>query len=335
MLKNSLQFLMAVALAVVLTYCEPLQICTPPLLGRTIILDAGHGLGADNVFYDYSEQEAMLGLALMIKPKLEELGATVHLTRSTPENVPLHTRPALVNKWTLQVLQNARGCEYEIAEIARLIYVMEKIIADPGSYAPIYMNAPFDRSRSRAVHAYMRQIFYLQNDPIVYNNFLFISLHSNATPRPINTSTNGADVYIISNTTYYNINYFDQYTNFDHSWLFADILLDKIAQLGIARRSINYNSAFAVIRENNIPAVLVENGFHTNPYDRERLMCNVFLGNLATAYAEAIVKYFEQLALLINTDYTYIAFVACVVHLQAEDPHGSRGFRRSQRDYGR
>ena len=263
-----------------------------PLMGRVIILDAGHGVGADNVFMGYSEQARMLRLALMIKPMLEDLGATVHLTRSTPANVPLHTRPALINRWTLLALRDASSCEAEIAEIGRLIRIMEKIINNPQHYAPIYMNAPFDRTRTRVIHPDMRQIFYLQNNPIIYRNFLAISLHSNSTPSPVNTSVHGADVYIISNTTYYNINYFSGYTNFERSWLFADLLLDGISQVGIARRQISHNSAFVMIREHNIPSVLVENGFHTNPGDRARLMCDVFLQNLAAVYVNAIVNYF-------------------------------------------
>ncbi|MDR2167356.1 MAG: N-acetylmuramoyl-L-alanine amidase [Clostridiales bacterium] len=267
----------------------------PPLWGRTVILDAGHGLGADITFMNYSEQATMLRLALKAKPLLEELGATVLLTRGAPENVPLHTRPALINKWTLQALRAASDCEEEIAEIDRLIHIMEKIIANPEYYASIYMSAPFDWTRRRAIHPDLRRIFYLQNNPIIYQNFLAISLHTNATSRPVNTGVNGADVYIISNTTHYSINYFNNYTNFERSRTFADLLLDKIDALGISRRQISTHNAFVLIREHNIPAALVENGFHTNPSDRAKLMCNIFLQSLAAAYARAIVDYFNQI----------------------------------------
>jgi len=46
------------------------------------------------------------------------------------------------------------------------------------------------------------------------------------------------------------------------------------------------------MREHNVPAVLVENGFHTNAQDRAKLSDDAFLGRLAKAYTDTIVDYF-------------------------------------------
>ena len=48
-----------------------------------------------------------------------------------------------------------------------------------------------------------------------------------------------------------------------------------------------------VLREVNVPAVLVENGFHTNPQDRALLSDPNFRQSLAVAYRNAIVEYFR------------------------------------------
>ena len=47
-----------------------------------------------------------------------------------------------------------------------------------------------------------------------------------------------------------------------------------------------------MIREQNIPAVLVENGHHTSPFDRAILMSDFFLERIAIAYLDAITAYF-------------------------------------------
>lgn len=282
-----------------------------PLLGRIIILDAGHGRGADNVFEGYSEHTTMLILAHRLRVHLELLGATVHMTRSTAEDVNLFARASYMNALALHALQVAQISDVryhaengsltdemilsavsQIAEIERLLAISEQIMQKPHIYAPIYMNAPFDHSHQREIHPDMQRIFELQDNPVIYRHFLVISLHSNATPRPINTAANGADVYVISNYLHSIRNYFTSWTNIERSELFADLILDEIDKLGITRRAIR-NAAFVVLREHNLPAVLVENGFHTNSRDRAKLQCSYFISALAEGYVRAILAYFE------------------------------------------
>ena len=276
------------------------------LVGCIIFLDAGHGNGADNVFMGYSEGQTMLRLALMIKPLLEEHGATVILTRPTEANVSLPMRVATINLLSLEVLGETRQqelyftseyykinyLEAQILEIERLMDAMQKIINDYERYAPIYFNFPFDWSFSRKIHPDLERIFELQTAPEVRDSFLVISLHSNATSTPINTATNGADIFIMTESVARDRNYFAYYTNEDRSRYFANILLDNIHEIGIQRRGVQEDNWF-MIREHNLPGALAENGFHTNPQDRALLSCNYFLQRLALAYEDAIIRYFE------------------------------------------
>lgn len=276
-----------------------------PLTDKIIILDPGHGINNDNRFLGYSEQETMLALANRIGPKLEDLGATVHMTRSTPANVNNFARAAYINKVALNLLRDQllldiyaaeereryilRG---ELDEIKRLTGILQKIIADPEHYAPIYMNKPFDFGyHNRVIHPDLRQVFLLQNNPLIYERLLAISLHSNASP---SSYMHGADVYIISNRMPQLAIYFARYSHEERSALFGDILLDKISEAGLTRRSVINNKAFILLREHNVPAVLVENGFHTNARDRALLMDGNFLDRLALAYIEAILVYFNH-----------------------------------------
>jgi len=275
------------------------------LRGKTIILDAGHGAETTNFFRGYDEQAAMLALAHKIKPLLEAHGATVHLTRSTPANVLLSARAAMVNIWSLEALKSAMvqnttnpdSISGELKEIDRLINIMGLVITNPQYYESFFFNTPF--SSSKPIHPDLERIFELQSAPVISNNFLFISLHSNATATPINTAVHGADVFHISNDHPRLTEYYSNYSHIEQSIAFGEIILDSIHKTGIQRQSV-LPANFFVIREHNLPAVLVENGHHTNTADRLKLMDDGYLDKLALAYLEAIIDFFSD----INTPLT-------------------------------
>ena len=290
------------------------------LNGRFIILDPGHGIESDNTYLYYSEQATMLHLALTLKPLLESEGATVFLTRPDIHNVSLPVRAAKMNLWSLEFLKNYLYQDIysllstdriegingrpqppgEILDLLSEVYylseIMENIIYNYRYFAPLYFNFPFDFNFEREISTYLERIFELQTHPQVRDRFLVISLHSNATPRPINHSVNGADVYYMSNFHRPSNNYFANYANEGRSRYFGNLILDNIDNLGITRRHLRPGNWF-VIREHNLTGVLVENGFHTNPYDREKLSDNDFLDELALAYVDAILKYFDEIYL--------------------------------------
>jgi len=170
---------------------------------------------------------------------------------------------------------------------------MEKIIDDFREYGTIYMNFPFDTRRETRIHPYLEYIFELQAHEIFAYNWLGISLHSNATGRPTNTAIHGADAYFMQNSNHRSEYYFANYSHENNMQIFADIVLDNIDEIGISRRYIR-PSNFLITREVNIPMILIENGFHTNPYDRALLSCDDFLQKLAAAYFDAIIRYFEK-----------------------------------------
>jgi len=272
------------------------------LFGRVIILDAGHGTGTTNVYAGYDEQATMLKLAQKIKPLLESRGATVHLTRTSSETVPLSVRAAKTNIWALEALKAVRQQESGEGsdlpegtyEIDRLLGIMQSIIDDPAENGGIYMNAPFVQDRS--IHPDLKRIFEYQDDPEIMYRFLVISLHSDASRRPVNTSLSGATALHISNTHRNTSKYYTGYSYVGQSRHFGGILLNNIAAAGIRNRGVEIENYF-LIREHNLPGVLVENGFHTNAGDRAKLMSDSFLDSLALAYLDAITIYFNELPL--------------------------------------
>ena len=273
------------------------------LSGRVIVLDPGHGIGAPGggAYAGYVEHVRMLFLGHLIRAELESRGATVHMTRTTAEDVYIPLRPALTNRWSLEALLQDRlerldneylpdfdkyFLTFEIEELEYSIGVIDRVLRNPMFAAPYFMNYPFDHSHTTAIHPAWRRIFEFQSDPLIRYNWLFISLHSNSL-NPVNHAANGADVFYMPNSFY-----FANYSHQDFERMFGDMLLNNIAPLGIRRNSVR-DAHFMVVRETNVPAVLVENGFHTNASDRALLSCDDFMRRLAVVYADTIETYFS------------------------------------------
>ena len=278
------------------------------LCGRVIILDAGHGIGGRRgggsvPSAGYYEHERMFVLAGFIQNELINRGATVHMTRLCPRDVALPVRPAMMNRWSLEALlidrlirlkpKNTQALERFalIGEVSRLrssLSLLDRVIYNHDLYAPVYLNYPFDYSFSTRMHLSWQRILEFQSDPLIRYNWLAISLHSNANS---NHSISGADVYFSGNNNPRNRFYFAGYSHEDITEMFGRMLLGGISRLGIRANRVRARH-FMVIRETNMPAVLVENGYHTNEHDRGLLLDNNFLRRLAIVYADTIEAYF-------------------------------------------
>ena len=279
------------------------------LYNRVIILDAGHGLrspGGVVLEAGYIEHERMFVLAEFLRDELVSRGATVHMTRKCYNDVPLPVRPALMNLFSLEALLDdrlsrlsgipmlpgeRRSLMEEIKRLQTSLYLLNKIIHDHENYAPIYLNFPFDYTFQRQIHPSWQQILEFQSDPLIRYNWLAISLHSNAES---STLANGVDVFFSANNNPRNRQYFDGYSHEDNTELFGRMLLERIAPLGLRPNSVSVRH-FMVIRETNVPAVLVENGYHTNYHNRRLLLDDGFMQRLAVAYANTIEAYFAQI----------------------------------------
>jgi hypothetical protein len=89
-------------------------------------------------------------------------------------------------------------------------------------------------------------------------------------------------------------NYYTSYSHEKRSINFAGKILDNLSKIGITKRKAE-GACYVVIREHNVPAVLIENGFHTNDDDRAKLSDDKFLDKLASAYVDAVLSYFGEI----------------------------------------
>ncbi|MDR2590071.1 MAG: DUF4214 domain-containing protein [Oscillospiraceae bacterium] len=280
---------------------------TGVLAGRVIFLDPGHGPATSPGSGNYVEHVRMYHLATEIKSRLEALGAKVHNTRynGINHNITLQSRSAWVNRTTLENIRdmpNNTHTSAQISEINELIGIMDRVYQNPETDARTYLNYPF--SASRVIHPSLQRVFEYQNHPLIRNNYMLISLHSNATASGSDGGVRGAEAYYISPSEFLNTRtYWPNYSFSTESRNLGDIILNHIHNVSLNGQNIPRRGNglrpenLFIIREINIPAVLVENGFHTNATDRSLLMNDTYISMLADAYVSSIISYFDALPL--------------------------------------
>ncbi len=281
-----------------------------PLEGKIIFVDAGHGIEAagGGHYQGFEEHEYNLIYAQALKKSLENLGATVVITRQTADDVENLVRMAMVNRYALEVVKTAKeevlaqstGVERtrlseQIDEITRLEDTMQRVINN-STLAEIYFNSPYDYSYTKQIHPDLEKIFEYEDVPLLYDRILFVSIHSNATATPINTLVNGTTTYYITNDWRDSQNYYTQYANVDKSKLAAELLAEAVSEGGCFYNNGAKVNDFFMLRESNLPAVLVEIAYHTNTNDREKIIDPYYQKRIVEKMAFAIVEYFERVA---------------------------------------
>lgn len=112
---------------------------------------------------------------------------------------------------------------------------------------------------------------------------LFVSVHYNAAP---STQADGVEVYYFRSAE-------DKQRTADSKKL-AEMVLNKILFKTQAKSRGVKHGDFAVIRETDMPAILVEGGFLTNEGEMEKLKDPMYLKRVAWGIAEGIHQYLSN-----------------------------------------
>ncbi len=258
------------------------------LEGKTVFIDPGHGTGAGGAYADYVEAPVVLEYAKLLQENLENSGATVIMTRTTADNVHNYARVAMVNAYTMQKLLDATPASNTAKrrELEDLISKMNSVIANP-TLSETYFLSPYDTADGRPVHPDTAKIFNYQKDSM-FDDMIYISIHTNA-PGGSNTTVNGTMLYYMDNDI--NDEYYTGYRENDSLQLSRELMDEVTASGGFNEREIVANDFF-MVREINIPAALVEIGYHTNASDRAKLTDPTNQKRVANGMAFAIYSYF-------------------------------------------
>lgn len=105
-----------------------------------------------------------------------------------------------------------------------------------------------------------------------YKNAIFVSIHFNATP---NTGVTGAETFYVGKRG---------------SYLAKSIQSGLVKNLKVRNRGYQYRR-YSVLRDTVCPAVLVECGFISNPYERSRCKTKSYQSAAANAIVAGIERY--------------------------------------------
>ncbi len=265
------------------------------LKGKTVILDAGHGIENSGGAEGYLESEFALAEVLFVKQNLENRGAVVYLTRSTENDVYTYARMSYANnlaldevvkKYLAQLESGNADAQKNLDEITGLQAELQTVI-DDHSRDTLYYNTPY--SMSSPIKDVLRRVFEYENTPEVYENMLFISIHSNADETG---TASGTTVYYMSNSFADSQNYYTNYSNEQRKINLATWLGEAVSEAGGFRnRGLALND-FYMIREHNIPGALIETAFHSNAEDRAKLADETCRKRIANAITFAVEDYF-------------------------------------------
>ncbi|WP_226643210.1 cell wall-binding repeat-containing protein [Mesobacillus subterraneus] len=127
------------------------------------------------------------------------------------------------------------------------------------------------------------------------DNSLFVSIHHNA--HPTNRYVKGVETYYYDGLNYYQADYPPdpmQLGYLEQSRRFAQETHPQlVSNLGTLDRGIRNNQSFYVIRNAQMPAILVELGFMTNPEEESRIKTNSYQTSAALAMAKAVLEYYK------------------------------------------
>lgn len=280
-----------------------------PLEGKVVLLDAGHGqnpvtgsyLGGITKREDgsyYYEANIVLDIVLRAKEKLEEAGATVLLSRSDTDMVGNYVRMAWVHQHCLSRLMEQTDEDDLLSEYERLYGIMEQVKEEyvpetdkSGKTATVYFDTPYDYDMERVIHPDLLKLFTWEADAL-FSDTVFLSVHTNASDT--NSERRGIVVYCMDNE--FNATYCTAYQEERNALLGEAMLdcLDAASDLSNQRESISINDYF-MIREHNLPAALLELGYHSNASDRRILESESGRDDLAEGILNGVIAYFSDL----------------------------------------
>ncbi len=275
------------------------------LSGITVILDPGHGGEDLGAVYprapekpEIIESKINLTIATLVKKKLEELGATVVLTRTDNSYNKLYYRAAVAAKATLSdfysKLSPSSANRGVIEEYLRQMDLTMKANNDEDESGWFF---------SLGIRREVKNILDLQS---ANTNFLFISLHCNSSEKA--DSRHGTYVYYTSNSVVYadeaknesgKTAISPEYQNYDDEQRkkFATLLYDNIIEdnpdltPNDPKNSI-ISKNYCVIREQNLVSALIELGYVNHTKDRAFLLDTGNQDNLSESIVKAIYQYY-------------------------------------------
>ncbi|WLR41595.1 N-acetylmuramoyl-L-alanine amidase [Bacillus carboniphilus] len=189
--------------------------------------------------------------------------------------------------------KSTRYCERD-ANLSVALKLQEKL---KGTGIKVYMTRTTDVDFSDNISQDLVNRTKVANEYAKGNNdeTIFISVHHNGTTS--SSSINGIETYLYNGVDHYKEEYPHdplQITYLNDNKRLANEVHDRVVDyLGTADRGIQEDQSLYVIRNAQMPAVLVELGYMTNPDEEAKIKTSSYQNKAAEALKDGIVEYFK------------------------------------------
>ncbi len=218
-MKKLLTILLIICFIILTIFKVKANITTFPLVGKTIILDSGHGgKDAGTISNNIKEKDINLSIVYKLKSELETTGAVVLLTRTDDSD-----------------LSNPNATRRKKSDFDNRIALINNSKAD-----------------------------------------IYISIHQNN----------------FSNSKYYGPQVFYSNKNSKNENL-AKIIQTDLNKFTDTRRKVKISTNTYMYNKLNIPGVLIECGFLSNPTELSKLTNSNYQKELSLVITKSIIKYFN------------------------------------------
>lgn len=241
------------------------------LVGKSIVLDAGHGFGDIGCTFQNGtyEREITLVLTGKIKAALESDGIGVCLT---------HDGETFLDDDGLAAMALAQGYDMD-GYLDRLI---SSYSGRQGKEKEDTVTAFWQGVNADTVFDTFERSFYANLCSQLQPQSLYVSIHVNASPN--NPFASGFDLFTCSDTPHA-----------ASSRAAADAMYDALAhdfaQTDARIKSYGWSDAYVVTKYPDMPSLLVESGFSTNATDASNLQNEAWQDAFARAVADGIELY--------------------------------------------
>lgn len=256
-----------------------------PFPNFTVIVDAGHG-GLDNGahYFGIAEKDINLKIAKKIFAKLQNENIDAAMTRKEDETLRLYTRPSYANLIALASAYTAADASTKRSMQSFLIDLQEIVVSNPVVMPELYHKNVLTNGISDSLAELMG---WLREN----NNVIILSIHCNSTK---DQSLGYRGIELITAT----INLSHEYPGYDLMDMDARTSLRSALQDALQAADVlpwrkSYLGDYVVLRETNIPSILLELGYLNNKIDSKILLIEENQNLLAEAIVKGVIRWYK------------------------------------------
>lgn len=267
--------------------CEEIDVVLTngELSGLTVIVDAGHGgMETGAHYFGMAEKDINREVAQKLAKQLRRAGANVVMTRKEDETIRLYTRPSYANLLGLLSLYLDSETEDRV-EMEPFLLELQDIITTNAAHVPsLYQKHPEENKIPPRLAKLMN---WLHGEERV----ILVAIHSNST-KDQSLGHRGTEIIIADNTLSIEYPGYDLFDETSRDAL-RNALKVSFQEAEVLPWRKSYVGDYAILRESNVPSVLIELGYLNHKEENQLLRSSEVQEDLANVIFDGIASWYR------------------------------------------